>query len=181
MTKNKKVVTGIIVTAVLLYMFRKQLATALNKTPFGSVSDKLFNLISGFEGFDQVAVYDVNGYAVGYGSHYNWDAKRPVQKGDIITKDTAKQWLLNEAQQNFSFVKSIVKVPINDNQLIALSSFAYNVGNGALQNSTLLKYLNNGVDKQTVANEFDKWTLAGGVVNNGLKNRRKAEKALFLS
>ena len=75
----------------------------------------------------------------------------------------------------------MVKVPINDNQLLALSSFAYNVGNRSLQDSTLLKLLNSGADKNAVAAQFDKWVFAGGVVSKGLKNRRAAEKKLFLS
>jgi lysozyme len=181
MTKNKRAVTGIVVAAIILIMLRKQIATALNKTPFGTISDKIFNVISSFEGFDQVAVPDVTGYAVGYGSHYNWDAQRNVQKGDVIDKATAKQWLLNDAQKDYSFVQSIVQVPINDNQLLALSSFSYNVGRGNLQNSTLLKMLNGGIDKTLVANEFDKWVYSAGVKSDGLKKRRQAEKQLFLT
>jgi len=181
MTKNKKAVLGILATAIILYMLRKQIATALNKTPFGAISDKLFNVISSFEGFDQVAVYDVTGYAVGYGSHYNYDKQRQVQKGDIIDKATAKQWLINDAQKDYAFVQSIVQVPITDNQLLALSSFSYNVGRGNLQNSTLLKLLNAGNDIPVVANEFDKWVYSAGVKSDGLKKRRQAEKQLFLS
>jgi lysozyme len=181
MTKNKKAVLGILATALILYMLRKQIATALNKTPFGSVSDKLFNVISSFEGFDQVAVYDVNGYSVGYGSHYNWDAKRNVQKGDIVDKATAKQWLLNDAQKDYAFVQSIVRVPITDNQLLALSSLSYNIGGNALANSSLIKLLNAGYNVPSVASEFDKWIFVAGQKSEGLKKRREAEKQLFLS
>jgi len=181
MTKNKKAVLGILATALILYMLRKQIATALNKTPFGSVSDKLFNVISSFEGFDQVAVYDVNGYSVGYGSHYNWDAKRNVQKGDIVDKATAKQWLLNDAQKDYAFVQSIVRVPITDNQLLALSSLSYNIGGNALANSSLIKLLNAGYNVPSVASEFDKWVFVAGQKSEGLKKRRQAEKQLFLS
>lgn len=181
MTKNKKAVVTIVATAILIYMFRKKIAAYLNTTPFGAVSDKLFNIISNLEGFDSVAKWDFKQWSIGYGSGWNWDKNRAVQKGDVIDKATAKQWLLNEAEKNFNFVRSIVTVPINDNQLAALSSFAYNTGNGALASSTLLKLLNTGSDKVTVANEFDKWIYAGGTVNAGLKNRRKAEKTLFLA
>jgi lysozyme len=181
MTKNKKAVLGILATALILYMLRKQIATALNKTPFGSVSDKLFNVISSFEGFDQVAVYDVNGYSVGYGSHYNWDAKRNVQKGDIVDKATAKQWLLNDAQKDYAFVQSIVRVPITDNQLLALSSLSYNIGGNALANSSLIVLLNAGYNIPLVASEFDKWVFVAGQKSEGLKKRRQAEKQLFLS
>jgi lysozyme len=179
---NKKTTIATIVIGVaILYMFRKKIATALNSTPFASISDKLFNIISKFEGFYAVAYPDGNGYSVGYGSQFNWDKNRPVQKGDIIDKATAKQWLLNEAQKDYSYVQSLVQIPLTDNQTLALSSFAYNVGKGAFAGSTLLRLLNAGQPINEVANEFDKWTIYKGVPNKGLIARRGAEKQLFLS
>jgi len=76
---------------------------------------------------------------------------------------------------------SQVKVPVTDNQLLALASFTYNVGEGAFASSTLLKRLNAGENKANVATEFDKWVYAGGKVSDGLKNRRNAEKTLFIA
>jgi lysozyme len=179
--KNKKIATGLFITAIVLIMLRKNIATALNNTPFSAISDRLFNVISQFEGFIAVPIWDYMQYSVGYGSGYNWDAKRPVNKTDIIDKATAKRWLLAEAQDKYNFVRSKLKVPVSDNQLLALSSFAYNVGEGAFSDSTLLKMLNRGDNKQMVANQFDLWVNAGGKVNNGLKGRRNLEKSLFLS
>lgn len=179
--KDKKAIIIVGGSLLILYMLRKQLAKALTNTPFGSLSDQIFNFIGGWEHFEPVAKWDYKQWSVGYGSGYNWDENRPVQKGDVVDKDTAKRWLLNEAQQDFDYVKSIVKVPINDNQLIALSSFSYNEGRGALASSTLLSLLNNGADINRVANEFDRWVYSGGQISKGLQNRRRAEKALFLS
>jgi len=181
MNKKQKVITGLAVTAIILIMLRKRIATALNNTSFAAVSDSLFNVISSFEGFYAVPYWDRTGYSVGYGSQYNWDQKRPVAKTDVIDKATAKNWLLQEAQQDFAYVQSKVNVPISDNQLLALSSFAYNVGKEAFNSSTLLELLNSGADINTVAAQFDRWTYSGGVVNKGLVARRKAEKSLFLS
>jgi lysozyme len=180
MTK-KKVTLGIIISVAILYMFRKKIATALNSTPFASISDSLFNIISKFEGFYAVAYPDGNGYSVGYGSQYNWDKNRPVQKGDVIDKATAKQWLLNEAQKDYNYVQSLIHVPVTNNQTLALSSFAYNVGKGAFAGSTLLKLLNQGQPIDVVAKEFDRWTYYLGKPNDGLAKRRNAEKQLFLS
>jgi len=144
MTKNKKVAIGIGVTVLILFMLRKKLALKLTNTSFGALSDKIFNLIGGLENFTPVAEWDYKQWSVGYGSGFNWDQNRSVQKGDIIDKETAKRWLLLEAEKYYNKVMSLVKVPINENQLLALSSFAYNVGDGALANSTLLKLLNAG-------------------------------------
>lgn len=69
-----------------------------------------------------------------------------------------------------------------DNQchMDAMVSFAFNVGLGNLQSSTLrMKY--NRSDYSGAAEEFLKWTKAGGKVLNGLVRRREAERALFLS
>jgi len=181
MTRNKKILAGIVITTIVLMMLRKKIATALNNTPFGAISDKLFNVISKFEGFIAVPVWDYMQYSVGYGSGYNWDAKRPVVKTDIIDKATAKRWLLAEAQDKYDFVMQNIRVPVTDNQLLALASFTYNVGENAFAGSTLLKLLNNGTNKDIVAQQFDRWVNAGGKVNIGLQGRRKAEKQLFLS
>ena len=181
MTRNRKILAGIVITTIVLMMLRKKIATALNNTPFGAISDKLFNVISKFEGFIAVPVWDYMQYTVGYGSGYNWDAKRPVVKTDIIDKATAKRWLLAEAQDKYDFVMQNIRVPVTDNQLLALASFTYNVGENAFSNSTLLRMLNEGQNKDKVALQFDRWVYAGGKVNNGLKKRRIAEKQLFLS
>jgi lysozyme len=181
MTKNQKVLAGVAITAIILLMLRKRIASALNTTAFASVSNKLFNVISNFEGFYAVPYWDRTGYSVGYGSQYNWDQKRPIAKTDVIDKETAKNWLLQEAAQDFEYVKSLVRVKLTDNQLLALSSFAYNIGKAAFADSTLLELLNSGADVSTVATQFDKWVYSGGVISNGLKSRRKAEKTLFLS
>ena len=63
---------------------------------------------------------------------------------------------------------------------LALTSFAFNVGLGNLQASTLRAKHNRG-DFEGAAEEFLKWNKAGGKVLRGLDNRRKDEKALYES
>jgi lysozyme len=183
MTRNKKIAVGIAAALIIIYMLKNKLAKSLTNTSFGLLSDQFFNFIGNLESFTPVAEWDNKQWSIGYGSGFNWDQNRPVQKGDVIDKATAKRWLLLEAQQEYNKVRSMVKVPITDNQLIALSSFAYNEGDGALATSTLLKLLNSGADDASVAAQFDRWVYAGNPpkVNKGLQNRRAAEKALFLS
>ena len=181
MASNKKVLATLVITTIVLYMLRKRIATALNNTPFALVSDKLFNVISSLEGFIAIPVWDYMQYSVGYGSGYNWDQKRPVIKTDIIDKETAKKWLLLEAQDKYDFVMGKIRVPVTNNQLLAMASFTYNLGEDAFAKSTLLKLLNEGQNKDIVAKQFDRWVYAGGKVNNGLVKRRNAEKQLFIS
>ena len=62
----------------------------------------------------------------------------------------------------------------------ALTSFAFNVGLGNLQRSTLRMKHNRG-DYEGAAEAFLDWTKAGGKVLKGLVTRRNDERALYLS
>lgn len=64
--------------------------------------------------------------------------------------------------------------------LDALVSFSFNVGLGTLQRSTLRQKHNRG-DYQGAADEFLKYTKAGGKVLKGLVNRRNDERAIYLT
>jgi len=66
------------------------------------------------------------------------------------------------------------------NQLAGLVSFAFNVGLGNLQRSTLRSRHNRG-DYEGAAKEFLRWTKAAGRVLPGLVRRRSHERALYLS
>ena len=87
-------------------------------------------------------------------------------------------------QQDLAFaesvVRTLVKVPLNDNQFGALVSFVFNVGTSNFANSTMLRLLNSGA-KMTAAEEFPRWNHAAGRVLPGLTTRRLAERALFLT
>ncbi len=62
----------------------------------------------------------------------------------------------------------------------SLVSFAFNVGLGNLQRSSLRMKTNRG-EFEDAADEFLKWTKAGGKVLPGLVKRRNDERALYLS
>jgi len=62
----------------------------------------------------------------------------------------------------------------------SLVSFAFNVGLGNLQRSSLRMKTNRG-EFDEAADEFLKWTKAGGRVLPGLVKRRNDERALYLS
>jgi lysozyme len=77
-------------------------------------------------------------------------------------------------------VERFIPVPLTQGQFDALCSFAFNVGLGTLQRSTLRQKALRG-DMQGAAEEFLKYCMAGGKVLKGLQNRRIDEKSLFLS
>lgn len=96
-----------------------------------------------------------------------------------ITEYTAEEWLSEDLGKTNKAVKRLVKVSVNVFQEAALTDFAFNVGAGNLQASTLLRLLNRQ-DYQGAANEFPKWKFAGGKILNGLVRRRAAEQAMFV-
>jgi lysozyme len=61
----------------------------------------------------------------------------------------------------------------------ACVSFAFNVGLGNFQRSSIRMKINRG-DFEGAAQEFMKWTKAGGRELPGLVKRRKDEQALFM-
>lgn len=146
-----------------------------------STSSKAFSLIANFEKLSLKPYLDTNGkYSIGYGTQKNWDAKRPVLPTDRISEDTAQRWLKYEIADRMPKVKSMIKVPVSQNALDSLTSFAYNIGIDAFSHSTLLQQLNAGIDKKIVAKQFDRWVKANGKTLPALVKRRELEKALFL-
>ena len=61
----------------------------------------------------------------------------------------------------------------------AFACFAYNLGVGAFQSSTLLKKYVKGERGESIHNEFMRWIYAGGKVYQGLIKRRNYEWKIF--
>jgi len=74
-----------------------------------------------------------------------------------------------------------VRVAINQNQFDALVSFTFNVGEGNLATSTLLRKVNTNPADPSIRREFDKWVYSEGRKLQGLVNRRKEEANLYFS
>lgn len=111
-------------------------------------------------------------WTIGYGH------TKTAKPGMRITKAGAESLLLHDLQWVEGTIAKYVKVPLNQNQYDALSSFIYNVGATAFKKSTMLKLLNKG-DYDGAANQFPRWNKQKGRVLNGLTARRQKEKTLF--
>jgi len=112
-------------------------------------------------------------WTIGYG-HYGSD----VRQGQTITKDQADKLFEKDVQRFENVVNNLVKVELTQDQFNALVSFTYNVGEGALKSSDLLKKLNSG-DYKGASAEFPRWNKSDGKIIQGLVNRRKKERELF--
>lgn len=95
-------------------------------------------------------------------------------ENDIISQTEADMFLERDIKRVEEAIMRNVRVELNQNQFDALVSFVYNLGEGALRKSTLLKRLNTG-DYDSVPYEMLKWVHFNGKPNRGLKIRRKLE------
>lgn len=139
-------------------------------------------IIKEFEGCRLEAYKDAAGVpTIGYGTTRYLDA--PVRMSDKISHAMAEELLLNDVEHLFGpGVLSLLPMAAKwkPNQIAALTSFAYNLGLGALETSTLRSRLLAGQDPCTVVREeLPRWVHAGEAVLPGLERRRAAEVQLF--
>jgi lysozyme len=132
-------------------------------------------LIKSFELLELIAYQDQKGvWTIG------WGHTGPEVVEDLkCTPDQAEEWFLADSAHAVKCVDESLQTNVSQNQFDAVVSFAFNVGVGAEQHSTMLKLLN-ARDFAGAAAEFPKWDHVDGVENAGLKRRRLAEQTLFL-
>lgn len=118
-------------------------------------------------------------WTVGYGLTTNAGLIE-VGPDTTITQEEA-DWYLEKTIENFlAEIKPAITAPINENELGAFTSLAYNIGPTAFRKSSALRHFNAG-NKDRVPTSIRMWRKAGGKVVKGLVNRREAEVDLFLT
>jgi GH24 family phage-related lysozyme (muramidase) len=164
--------------------------TTTYQTP-GATPDAA-GLIAGFEGFCSGPYNDTQrncgtggttgNCTIGYGTELH---AGPCTAADTtaypngVTRQQALDMLQNDANTAAAAVDRNVTVPLTPAQRDALTSFVYNAGVQAFTDSTLLRDLNSG-ETQAAADQLLRWNRANGQVNQGLINRRTAERCYFL-
>lgn len=150
----------------------------------GTVEDALVlaeEIARPFESCSLSAYHDPVGFPTqGWGhllSRVKWE---DLGKYPDWTQDYADAMLREDLLKAYRAVARLVQVPITERQFGALIDFAFNLGPGNLQASTLLRLINRG-DFDDAADQFLRWNKAGGVILRGLTRRRAAERDLFLS
>lgn len=137
-------------------------------------------LVRNEEGFASKAYWDVNGYAIGYGNHYYKDGSA-VKQGDTITKSAADDLQRFYVRQFAKEIEPSIKVDINDHQMAALISLAYNCGSG-VRNYELFKLINAKAPADQIEEQYKKTCVtAKSVYNAGLFDRRLRELKVFMS
>jgi GH24 family phage-related lysozyme (muramidase) len=139
-------------------------------------------VIQTFEGLSLTAYRCPAGqWTLGYGStRLNG---QPVREGDTLTTVEAEGLLRRELLDLFGpglFALLPMAKSWRPEQQAALISWAFNVGLGAVEDSTLRRRLLAGEDPATVVREeLPRWDKADGKPLAGLTRRRAAEVALF--
>ena len=137
-------------------------------------SDILIEKLKEFEGFRRDAYRDAAGVlTIGYGH-----TAKDVREGDRLTMYGAEQLLMIDLKEHEAAVRRL-NVARTQGQFDALVSFAFNLGIGRLQRSTLLKTIRNGGSKAQIQREFKRWVFAGGKPLQGLVKRREWEGRRF--
>lgn len=117
-------------------------------------------------------------WTIGWGSTRDEQGKAIVP-GTSWTQERADARLAEEVQAFAMGVNGLIgAAPTTSDQRAALISFAYNVGLGALKESTLLRLHKEG-DHAGAAAQFARWNKAAGKTLAGLTNRRAAEAAIY--
>jgi lysozyme len=153
-----------------------RMAPAIRRTakePAMRLSGTGRRLIEQSEGLRTHAYADSCGlWTIGYGH------TRAVRQGDRCDATQAAAWLCEDVAAAEAAVARQVEVPLSQGQFDALVDFVFNLGEGALQGSTLRRKLNAG-DYRGAAAELARWCHAGGTVLPGLVTRRARERLLF--
>ena len=160
---------------------------------FNNSKQIAIKLIKECEGCKLTAYKDSVGvWTIGYG-HI-----RGVKEGMKITQEQAETYFESDIMDYLLPVQKEVGQICNANQIAALTSFAFNVGNGiplsksnelkakgqkvkiGFLNSTLLKVIKvNPNNFAEIEKQFLSWVKADGKVLNGLVTRRQKEVDLY--
>ncbi|KAF4959443.1 hypothetical protein FGADI_1664 [Fusarium gaditjirri] len=137
------------------------------------------DLIAGFEGFRPDVYNDPTGNpTVGYGHLCDAPQCSEVKYPIPLSAANGKKLLADDMKEFEACITAMLKskARLNSNQYGALISWAFNMGCGNAETSTLVRRLNNGEDPDTViSQELPQWVYASGKRLPGLIRRRNAE------
>ena len=142
--------------------------------PDVNTSGSIIDFIAGFEGFRETAYDDYGQLTIGFGT--------PATSADqTITKEEARKELSKEVMKARTIVLEADEefgYDWSDNQIDALTSFTFNLGQGNF--NRLLKGDEGGLrGDEEISEMILEYNTAGGKVLSGLTKRRQAEADLF--
>lgn len=168
---------------------RNQKYLNIKKESGDTLSDKGINLLKSIEKL-RTEPYDdqtgneiktwVEGATVGYGhliAKVEWEKYK-----NGITESQAFMLFKSDLAPFEKKVKSLVKVPLSQNQFDALVMLAFNIGEPAFSSSSILKLVNDHSSKtpySSLEKAWMAWNKSRGKVMRGLENRRRTEWNIY--
>lgn len=120
-------------------------------------------------------------YSIGYGTQFYEDGTR-VRANDVISAEKAESMFLKALNNAGAAVTKYVKVSLNQAKFDALTSFAYNIGEGRFSGSQLVKKINERASTTEIQAVWQgSFVTFEGKYLQGLADRRAREYALFAS
>lgn len=139
-----------------------------------TISQKGIDLIKTFEGCKLFAYRDSVGIAtIGYGH------TKDVRMGMSITQKQAEEFLKSDIKPIERLLNGM-GINYTQNQFDALTSWIFNLGQGAFKSSTMYKKIVARANDVEITDQMVKWVNAGGRPLAGLMRRRVAEANMFL-
>jgi lysozyme len=138
-------------------------------------------VVAGFEGLRRTAYLDIAGVPTVCYGHTGPE----VRVGMKLSQAECEELLAKDAEWAWHAVDKHVRGEMTPAQWVALASWTFNFGEGALKSSTMLRLANEG-DWLGACNELPKWNKALNPktgrkeVVRGLVLRRAAERLLCL-
>jgi lysozyme len=117
---------------------------------------------------------------IGYGSTYYADGRKVTLNDQPISEPDATVLLLHELHHTYlpAVLRQCPILLTDEKKCNAIVDFAYNLGTGRLQTSTLKRKIN-AQDWEEAKEQLMLWTKGGGKVLPGLFKRRTAECRLL--
>ena len=144
------------------------------------MTDQGLALIKRFEGFSATPyICPAGWWTIGFGAVRGLGGQPVTAATPPVTEEEAETLLRRDVAVAERAVLRQIAVPLSDGRYDALASFAFNLGGGALQRSTLRRKVNRE-EHSDVPDEFRKWIWGGGRKLPGLIRRREAEAMLYV-
>ena len=134
-----------------------------------------------FEGFrSKPYLCPANVATIGYGSTYYADKRKVTLEDPPMSQEEAHALLMIELEHTYlpGVLRNCPILATDERKSNAIVDFAYNLGVGRVQTSTLKRKIN-AQDWEGAQEQLMLWTKGGGKVLPGLLKRRKAECLLL--
>lgn len=173
--------------------FKYQEPSALSYERLKENEDLIFACIAYVEEFKSCPYYCGASWTIGYGSTLDINNKPVNEESPSVDEKMAKAFVVSHLEKNvYPFILKNVKVPLNDNELIATAMFIYNIGGESfsgknaegkliegVNSSSFLQALNSGEKGYECAQKLTGFRSMGGSLARGLLKRHWVTGAVF--